>query len=50
MRNQKPRGLFPVAFLLCAGHGVVITNRAKHHDYPVHGIESIEWPFLVFQI
>ncbi|TNE50205.1 MAG: cation:proton antiporter [Deltaproteobacteria bacterium] len=27
--------------------GVVVANRAKHHDRPFHAIEGIEWPFLV---
>jgi len=27
--------------------GAVITNFAKHHEYPFHAIEDIEWPFLV---
>ncbi len=27
--------------------GMVITNLAKHHDYPFHEIENIEWPFMV---
>jgi Kef-type K+ transport system membrane component KefB len=26
--------------------GAVITNLAKHHDYPFHAIENIEWPFM----
>ena len=27
--------------------GAMITNLAKHHEYPFHEIENIEWPFLV---
>ena len=27
--------------------GSVIANLAKHHDYPFHAIEGIEWPFMV---
>ncbi len=27
--------------------GAVISNLAKHHDYPFHAIEGIEWPFMV---
>lgn len=27
--------------------GAVITNLARHHDYPFHAIEGIEWPFMV---
>jgi len=27
--------------------GAVIANLAKHHDYPFHAIEGIEWPFVV---
>ena len=27
--------------------GAVITNLARHHDYPFHEIENIEWPFMV---
>ena len=27
--------------------GAVIANLAKHHDYPFHAIEDIEWPFMV---
>jgi Kef-type K+ transport system membrane component KefB len=25
----------------------IIANLAKHHDYPFHAIEDIEWPFIV---
>ena len=39
---------FDVSFLIASMTlGVVITNLAKHHDYPFHAIEGIEWPFLV---
>lgn len=27
--------------------GAVIANIAKHHEYPFHEIENIEWPFMV---
>ncbi|MGD8783938.1 MAG: cation:proton antiporter [Thioalkalispiraceae bacterium] len=27
--------------------GMIITNFAKHHDYPFHAIENIEWPVMV---
>ena len=27
--------------------GAVIANVAKHHEYPFHTIEGIEWPFMV---
>ncbi len=27
--------------------GVTIANLAKHHEYPFHEIENIEWPFMV---
>lgn len=27
--------------------GAVIANLAKHHEYPFHAIEGVEWPFLV---
>ena len=37
-----------VSFLLATmAMGAVITNRAKHHDYPFHEIENVEWPFMV---
>lgn len=26
--------------------GAVITHFARHHEYPFHAIEGIEWPFL----
>ena len=27
--------------------GAVVANLAKHHEYPFHAIEGIEWPFMV---
>ncbi len=27
--------------------GAVIANLARHHEYPFHAIEDIEWPFMV---
>jgi len=37
-----------LSFLLAAmAMGMTVTNFAKHHDYPFHAIEDIEWPFLV---
>lgn len=27
--------------------GAVIANFAKHHEYPFHAVEGIEWPFMV---
>jgi len=27
--------------------GAVVTNFAKHHEYPFHAIEGIDWPFMV---
>jgi Kef-type K+ transport system membrane component KefB len=37
-----------VSFLIAAmTMGAVIANLAKHHDYPFHEIENIEWPFMV---
>jgi NhaP-type Na+/H+ or K+/H+ antiporter len=37
-----------VSFLIAVmAMGAVITNLAKHHDYPFHEIENIEWPFMV---
>lgn len=26
--------------------GAVIANTARHHSYPFHAIEDIEWPFM----
>ncbi len=37
-----------VSFLLASmTMGAVIANLAKHHEYPFHEIENIEWPFMV---
>lgn len=37
-----------VSFLIASMvMGAVIANLAKHHEYPFHEIENIEWPFLV---
>jgi NhaP-type Na+/H+ or K+/H+ antiporter len=37
-----------VSFLIAAMvMGAVIANLAKHHEYPFHAIENIEWPFMV---
>ena len=37
-----------VSFLIASmAMGSVIANVAKHHEYPFHAIEGIEWPFLV---
>ena len=37
-----------VSFLIAAmTMGSVIANLAKHHEYPFHAIEGIEWPFMV---
>ena len=37
-----------VSFLIASmTMGAVIVNLAKHHDYPFHSIEGIEWPFMV---
>lgn len=37
-----------VSFLIAAmTMGAVITNLARHHDYPFHEIENIEWPFMI---
>jgi Kef-type K+ transport system membrane component KefB len=39
---------FEVSFLIAAmTMGAVIANLAKHHDYPFHEIENIEWPFMI---
>ncbi len=27
--------------------GTIVANFAKHHEYPFHEIENIEWPFMV---
>ncbi|MCW9032165.1 MAG: cation:proton antiporter, partial [Gammaproteobacteria bacterium] len=37
-----------VSFLIAAiTMGAVVTNLAKHHEYPFHEIENIERPFLI---
>jgi len=37
-----------VSFLIAAmTMGAVVTNLARHHDYPFHEIENIEWPFIL---
>ena len=37
-----------VSFLIAAmTMGAMIANLAKHHEYPFHEIENIEWPFMV---
>lgn len=37
-----------VSFLIASMvMGAVIANLARHHEYPFHAIEDIEWPFLV---
>ncbi len=37
-----------VSFLLAAiVTGAVIANFARHHEYPFHAIEDIEWPFMI---
>ncbi|WP_026757121.1 cation:proton antiporter [Sediminimonas qiaohouensis] len=37
-----------VSFLLCGMVvGMVIVNRARHHDRAFHEIEDIQWPFLL---
>jgi Kef-type K+ transport system membrane component KefB len=36
-----------VSFLVAAiSMGATIANLARHHDYPFHEIENIEWPFM----
>lgn len=36
-----------VSFLISAiTMGAVIANVARHHEYPFHEIENIEWPFM----
>lgn len=37
-----------VSFLIASMvMGAIIANMAKHHEYPFHAIEGIEWPFMV---
>ncbi|RNA65140.1 cation:proton antiporter [Prosthecochloris sp. ZM_2] len=39
---------FGVSVLLASmTMGMVIANTARHHEYPFHEIEGIEWPFMV---
>lgn len=36
-----------VSFLIASMvMGAAVANLAKHHEYPFHAIEGIEWPFL----
>ena len=40
--------MLDVSFLIASMvMGAVITNLARHHEYPFHAIEGIEWPFMV---
>ena len=40
--------LLDVSFLIASMvMGAVIVNLAKHHEYPFHAIEDIEWPFMI---
>jgi Kef-type K+ transport system membrane component KefB len=40
--------MLEVSFLISAMVlGAVIANFARHHEYPFHAIEGIEWPFMV---
>ncbi len=40
--------LIDVSFLLAVMVlGAMIVNFAKHHDYPFHEIENVEWPFMM---
>jgi Kef-type K+ transport system membrane component KefB len=37
-----------VSFLIASMvMGATIANLARHHDFPFHAIEDIEWPFMV---
>lgn len=37
-----------LSFLLASmAMGMTVTNLARHHNYPFHAIEGIEWPFMV---
>jgi Kef-type K+ transport system membrane component KefB len=39
---------FDVSFLIASMVlGAVVANFAKHHQYPFHAIEGIDWPFMV---
>ncbi|UCB54078.1 MAG: cation:proton antiporter [Thiotrichales bacterium] len=36
-----------VSFLIASiVMGAVVTNFARHHEYPFHEIENVEWPFM----
>lgn len=40
--------MLDVSFLIASMvMGAVIANIARHHEYPFHAIEGIEWPFMV---
>jgi len=40
--------MLDVSFLITSMvMGAVIANFARHHNYPFHAIEGIEWPFMV---
>jgi Kef-type K+ transport system membrane component KefB len=39
---------FEVSYLIATmTMGAVIANLARHHDYPFHEIENVEWPLMV---
>ena len=39
---------FEVSYLIATmTMGAVIANVARHHEYPFHEIENVEWPFMV---
>lgn len=39
---------FEVSFLIAAMVlGATVANFARHHEYPFHAIEGVEWPFMV---
>ena len=36
-----------VSFLIASiAMGAIVANFARHHEYPFHEIENIEWPFM----
>jgi Kef-type K+ transport system membrane component KefB len=40
--------MLDVSFLIASiVMGAVIANLARHHEYPFHAIEGIEWPFMI---
>ena len=40
--------MLDVSFLIASiVMGAVIANFARHHEYPFHAIEGVEWPFMV---